>query len=133
MTLTITPSLIANILINGLAISLAAFFLPFVRVKNFGVAILVGILIALVNSALDWLLGVFGIDVTSSARTLVGFLLYLVSITIVDRFLRGFDIRGLLWLILFAILVMVMDYLLTAFVLGPVVQIIDTIFGAFDG
>lgn len=113
MSFTITLNWIIDVLITGLAIAVVAYLLPNVRVKNYGHAVLVGLLIALVNTLIEWVLGLLGITVTVGSITLVGFLLSIVSILLVDKLWRGFHVRSTLWAAIFAILVVVVDFLLT--------------------
>lgn len=110
--MTITATTILSFLLTGAAISLTAKFLPFVHVRNFGIAVVVGILIALINAGLVWLLGAAGVSVGVGSLTIVGFLLYTVAIMLADQVMSGFRVGGFLWAALFAIIVIVIDMVL---------------------
>lgn len=119
MTISITIEWLVEVLLNGLAISIAAFILPFVRVKNFGVAILVGIFISFVNYGLWWLLSNLGINFGGAdplARSLINFFIYVVAILIVDSVVKSFKVNGFIIAAVFAVLVSFINYFLTAFV-----------------
>jgi putative membrane protein len=114
MEFTITLNWIIQILLTGLAISIAAFLLPFVHVRNFGVAVLVGILIALGNQVIWWLLRAVGINVVGSGigEALINFFIYVASIMLVDAVMKSFRVSGFLMAALFAVVVAVIQYFL---------------------
>ncbi len=118
MTINITAEWVIEVLLNGLAISLTAFLLPFVKVKNFGTAILVGILISLVNYGLWWLLGNLGISFGGAeqlGKSLINFFIYVVAILIVDAVMTSFRVSGFIMAAVFAVVVAVINHFLTAF------------------
>lgn len=110
--MTISIAFIVEILLLGLAIALAAYFLPFVRVRNYGTAIIVGILIAVVNNVAAWVLAQLGIYVNINSITIVSFLLNIFAIMLVDKFVRGFRVSGFWMATLFALLVIFIHFAL---------------------
>lgn len=115
MSFTITFDFILELLLTGLAISIAAFLMPFVHVRSFGYAVLVGLLITVVNYAIWWLLGAVGIDISvgsSLGRALINFFIYVAAIMGVDALLKGFRVSGFIMAALFAIIVAVVQYFL---------------------
>ncbi|MEM9935635.1 MAG: phage holin family protein [Bacteroidota bacterium] len=125
MTFTIPLEWIFEVLINGLAISIAAFLLPFVHVKNFLTAIVVGILISVVNYLIWWGLNSAGVSFAGSdqlARGLINIFIYAVSILIVDSFMKYFQVKGILMAAVFAVAVSIINLALSVFVSSLVSQ-----------
>jgi len=123
MTFSITLDWILNVLLVGLSISLTAFLMPFVYVKNFGTALVVGILISLVNAGIWYLLTYLGVSISTSdsiARALINFLIYTLSIMAVDGLLGGFRVSGFFRAAIFGLLVAVIAYFLEILLAGIV-------------
>ncbi|MEM6768859.1 MAG: phage holin family protein [Bacteroidota bacterium] len=125
MTFTIPLEWIFEVLINGLAISIAAFLIPFVHVKNFLTAIVVGILISVVNYLIWWGLNSAGVSFAGSdqlARGLINIFIYAVSILIVDSSMKHFQVKGILMAAVFAVAVSIINLALSVFVSSLVSQ-----------
>lgn len=119
MTFTIPLEWIFEVLINGLAISIAAWLLPFVSIKNFPLAVIVGILISIVNYLIWWGLESAGVSFAGSdrlARGLINIFIYAVSILIVDSFIKNFKVSGILMAGVFAVVVSALNIVLSIFV-----------------
>ncbi len=119
MTFTIPLEWIFEVLINGLAISIAAWLLPFVSIKNFPLAVIVGILISIVNYLIWWGLENAGVSFAGSdmmARGLINIFIYAVSILIVDSFIKNFKVSGILMAAVFALVVSALNIALSFFV-----------------
>jgi putative membrane protein len=115
MTFNITLDWIIELLLTGLAISGAAFLLPFVYVRSFGYAVLVGVLIALSNQLIWWLLGELGVSFAASgglAEAVINFFFYVLAIMLVDAILKGFRVSGFLMGAVFALVVAAIQYAL---------------------
>jgi len=129
MTFTIPIEFIVSLLVNGLIIFLIALVLPFVKVKNLLVAIYVAAMIALVNMGIRWLLEYIQIDENLSATFLVAFLTNVVSVFMVDKVIAGFNIRGILWTVVFAALVVILNYLFMHYLFGDIVSYLHEMMG----
>ena len=119
MTFTIPLEWIFEVLINGLAISIAAWLLPFVSIKNFPLAVIVGILISIVNYLIWWGLESAGVSFAGSdmmARGLINIFIYAVSILIVDSFIKNFKVSDILMAAVFALVVSALNIALSFFV-----------------
>ena len=118
MSFTITTNWIIDLLITGLAVSIAAFFLPFVYVKNYGTAILVGLLITVANAVIWALLGAIDVNLVGTsalAKGIIDFLIYTVAILVVDAILSNFRVSGFIMAALFGVIVAVLTSVLTQF------------------
>lgn len=101
-----------NLLITGFAIWLAAVILPGVTIKNFLTALWVALLLALVNATLGWILRFVTTPLNWITLGLVHFIINVLMILLVDKFVRGFNIRNFWWAVLFAILISIITTVL---------------------
>ena len=116
--MSITIEFIVELLLLGAAIAIAAYILPFVYVRNYSSAVIIGILIAIVNSATTWLLGQVGIAVNTASLTLAWLVLNIFSIMLVDKLLTGFRVRHFWGAAIFAVLVILINFGLTQILSG---------------
>ncbi len=100
---------IAIVLINGLLVYLAAWLLPSVSVTGYGIAIITGILLGLVNFFIKPILTILTLPIT--ILTLGLFLLFInaAMVLLVDWLITGFEVRGWLSAILFSIILALMN------------------------
>ena len=92
--------------------------LPFIYVKNYGSAVVIGVLIAIVNGATTWLLGQVGIAVNTASLTLAWLVLNIFSIMLVDKLVAGFRVRHFWGAAIFAVLVIFINFGLTQILSG---------------
>ncbi|MDF3077110.1 MAG: phage holin family protein [Sphingobacteriaceae bacterium] len=87
----------------GVAVSVAAFLIPGVSVDGFLSAIIAGILIALVNATIGTILRILTFPVTILTLGLFSFIITVLMVLLVDRFMDGFNTSGFFSAMLFAI------------------------------
>lgn len=95
--------LIIEILLTGIAVSVAAFLVPGVHVDGFWSAIIAGILIALANATIGTLLRILTFPITILTLGLFSFIITVLMILLVDSFMDGFETRGFLPALIFAV------------------------------
>lgn len=95
--------LIIEILLTGIAVSVAAFLIPGVHVDGFLSAILAGILIAVVNATIGTLLRIFTFPVNILTLGLMSFIITVLMVLLVDKLMTGFETTGFFAAVLFAI------------------------------
>ena len=95
--------LIIEILLMGVAVSVAAFLLPGVQVSGFGTAIVAGILIALANATIGTLLRLFTFPINILSLGLMSFIITVLMVLLVDSLMAGFNTSGFLSALLFAV------------------------------
>lgn len=107
------------VLLNGVAVWLAAKLLKGVTVSSVAVAIWVGILISILNGTIGWIFRILTFPLNWLTLGLISFLITVVIILLVDKLVRGFQIKNFFWAVLFAILVAIFNAILqTVFFVG---------------
>lgn len=95
---------IIEILLTGLAVALAAFFVPGVQVDGFFTAILVGIVLALANATIGLLLRILTFPLNILTLGLVSFIITVLMVLLVDKLFDGFNTNGFLSAMFFALI-----------------------------
>lgn len=95
--------LIIEILLMGLAVSVAAFVVPGVHVEGFGSAIIAGLLIALANATIGLILRILTFPVNILTLGLMSFIITVLMVLLVDNLMSGFNTNGFLSAMIFAI------------------------------
>ncbi len=101
-----------SILLNGLAVFLAARILDGVAVTGYVEAIIVGVILGLINTFIKPVITLLTLPIT--ILTLGLFLLVIngVMVLLADALLQGFSVSGLGAAILFSILLAILNYFL---------------------
>lgn len=105
--------IIIKILINGVAVFLAAYLLKGVTVKNFGHALLVAIVLSVVNAIVRPVLIFLTIPITILTLGLFILVINALLIMLVDAILSGFKVRNFWWALLFSIILSIINAILT--------------------
>lgn len=95
--------LIIEILLMGVAVSVAAFLIPGVHVDGFLNAILAGILIALANATVGTMLRIFTFPINILTLGLMSFIITVLMVLLVDKLMDSFNTSGFFSALLFAI------------------------------
>lgn len=106
--------IILEVLLMGLAVMLGAFLVPGVSVDGYGSALLAAILIAVVNSTIGLVLRIFTFPLNFLTLGLVSFIISVLMILLVDRWMSGFNTSGFLSAAVLAIVVTVIKVILDA-------------------
>lgn len=105
--------MLLKILVNAVAVFLAAYLLRGVEIKNFWSAIVTAILLAIVNVTLRPLLIILTIPVTILTLGLFILIIDAVLLMLIDALLPGLKIKNLGWAILFSLLLSVINSILS--------------------
>lgn len=105
-------NIILRWIINAVSIFIAAYTLPGVEISNFGAALIVALVLAVVNVMVKPLLIVLTLPATILSLGLFLFVINALMISLVDHLVEGFRISGLWWAIVFSIALSVMNSLL---------------------
>ena len=103
--------LIIEILVMGLAVLLAAFLIPGVTVDGFGSAILVGILLALVNATIGFILRLLTFPINFLTLGLMSFIISVLMVLLVDNIMDSFNTAGFFSAMIFALVLAVIKML----------------------
>jgi putative membrane protein len=98
-----------DLLITGLAVWLSAIILPGVTVKNFLTALWVALLLAIVNATIGSILRFLTIPINWITLGLMHFLINVIMILLVDKLVKGFNIKNFGWAVVFAILISIIS------------------------
>lgn len=98
---------IIELLLTGIAVSVAAFIVPGVYVDGFLSAIIAGILIALVNATIGTILRLFTFPINILTLGLMSFIITVLMVLLVDSLMKGFNTTGFLAALIFALVLSV--------------------------
>ena len=107
--------LIIEILLMGAAVAIAAFLIPGVNVDGFLSAIIAGILIALANATIGFLLRLLTFPINFLTLGLMSFIITVLMVLLVDSLMDGFDTSGFITAMLFALVLAVIKMIFGAF------------------
>jgi putative membrane protein len=95
---------IISLLLNAVAVVITAYILPGVHVESFITAIVVAVILGIANAILKPILFVLTLPVNVLTLGLFTFILNGFIILLVSALVPGFKVNGLLWAILFSII-----------------------------
>ncbi len=94
---------IVEILLTGLAVALASYFVPGVHVNGYFTAIIVGALLALANATIGFILRILTFPINVLSLGLMSFIITVLMVLLVDRFVSGFSTSGFISAMIFAL------------------------------
>ena len=106
--------MLVRLLINAISVYFTAYLLEGVRIDGFLVAIGVALLLAIVNTFLRPLLIILTIPITIITFGLFLIIINILMIELVDWMVEGFYIRSVVWTILFAGIMFIINSILNA-------------------
>ena len=95
--------LIIEILLMGVAVALAAYFLPGVQVNGFVSAIIAGVLIALANATIGTILRLLTFPINILTLGIMSFIITVLMVLLVDSLMSGFNTSGFFSAMIFAV------------------------------
>ena len=98
---------IIELLLTGIAVSVAAFIVPGVHVDGFLSAIIAGVLIALANATIGTILRLFTFPINILTLGLMSFIITVLMVLLVDALMKGFNTTGFLAALIFALVLSV--------------------------
>lgn len=109
--------MILKILVNAIAVFLAAYILRGVEIKNFWSAVVAAILLAIVNATLRPLLIILTIPVTILTLGLFILIIDALLLMLIDALLPGLKIKHLGWAIVFSLVLSIINSILSWIIL----------------
>jgi len=94
-----TSSFLIQMLVNAVALLIAALFLEGVQIKSFLTAVIVSIVIAILNATI----GEYLTELTGFYQGILSFIVDACVIMLASFVLDGFKVKGFLWAILLAV------------------------------
>lgn len=107
--------IIINLLLNGLAVYIAANLLTGVKLDSFGTAIIVAVVLSLVNIFIKPLLILFTLPVNILTLGLFMFVINALVILLVDSLVGGFSVDGFWWALIFSLILSLVGSVLNSF------------------
>ena len=102
---------IIRLLLNGLAVVLTAYLLPNVEVSDYGTALIVALILAVVNVIVKPILVVLTIPITIVTLGLFLLVINAAIILFVDNIVAGFEVKGFWWALLFSLILSIFNSL----------------------
>ena len=111
---------ILQLLINAAVLLLAAKLMPSVKIKSFGTAVLVALVIGILNATIGWLLRLpLNILTLGLLSFLVRLIVLAIVIKIADKFFAGFEVRSFTTAFILACIMAIAGSLLSYFLAPP--------------
>jgi putative membrane protein len=107
---------IIRILVNGLAVFITAYLLRGVTVRNYLHAILVAVVLSVINAVIKPILIILTIPITILTLGLFILVLNALIIMLVDYLLSGFKVKNFWWALAFSIVLSVINAILQWFI-----------------
>jgi putative membrane protein len=104
-------NLIIRLLLNGLAVVLTAYLLPGVSVEDYGTALIVALILAIVNVIVKPILVILTIPITILTLGLFLLVINAALILFVDNLVRDFSVDGFWWALLFSLILSIFNSL----------------------
>jgi putative membrane protein len=107
--LALAMNWLIRLLLNGLAVLLAAYLLPGVSVDGYGTALIVALVLAIVNVLVKPILVLLTIPVTILTLGLFLLVINAAIILFVDNLVDGFMVEGFWWALLFSLILSIFN------------------------
>ena len=101
-----------NILLLSVAVFLVAEFMPGIRLKNFGTALIVAIVYSLINLLIGWLLLLLSLPLIIITFGLFKFIINGFLLLLTDKMMEDFEIDGIGTTLFAAFLITIVDSIL---------------------
>lgn len=105
---------IIEILLTGLAVFIAAHVIPGVRVNGYFTAVLTGIVLAVVNATIGFILRILTFPINILTLGLISFVITVCMVLLVSRMLTGFSVDGFFTAAIFAVVLAVLKMIFGA-------------------
>jgi putative membrane protein len=112
--------ILARILLNGLAIIVAAWFVPGLRLAGPGTALLAGAILGVVNVLVRPVLLLLTLPLTLVTLGLFIFVVNAICLAATAALVPGFDITGFAAALLGAVVVSIVSWILNGLLLDPI-------------
>lgn len=104
--------LLWNVIILGVAVFLVAELLPGISLRGFGTAIVVALVYSLISFLFGWVLLLLALPAVIITFGLFKFVINAFLLWITDKLVDGIEIKGLVALLISAVLITITDSLL---------------------
>ncbi len=109
-------NVLAELLINGLAVFIAAYILPGVHVENYFVALIVAVVLGIINTLIKPILVFFTLPITIVTLGLFLLVINAILVMIVANIVAGFSVESFWWALLFGLVLSIINGFLSQLV-----------------
>lgn len=106
---------ILEILLTGLAVFIAANVIPGVHVNGYLSAVITGVVLAVVNATIGFILRILTFPITILTLGLFSFIITVCMVLLVSKLIDGFSVNGFFPAALFAIVLAVLKMIFGVF------------------
>ena len=100
-----------KILLNALAVVVTSYLLEGVAINNYLTAVLVAIVLGIVNVTVKPILQILTLPITFLTLGLFLLVINAMMILLVDWLVPGFEVKNIMWALLFSIIMAVITYI----------------------
>jgi len=104
--------LIVRLLVNGLAVAIAAYLLPNVMIDSFFTAIIVAVVLAAINTFLKPVVSILALPINILTLGLFSIIINAGFILLVSMFVNGFQVGGFITAIIFSLVLSIVSSIL---------------------
>lgn len=101
-----------HLLINGIAVFVAPYLLPGVKVDNFTTAFIVAVLLAVINTLIKPIILLLTLPINILSLGLFTFVINGLLVLLISNLVKGFTVENLWWAILFSLVVSIVSAVL---------------------
>lgn len=106
--------IIINLLLSALAVMVSAYVLPGVRVDSFFTAIVVSVALGVINAIIKPVLLLLTLPINILTLGIFTFVINGIIILLVSALVPGFKVHGILWAILFSIVLSIVNWFISS-------------------
>ncbi len=103
---------LVNLLITGIAVFVAPYILPGVRVDSFTTAVIVAVLLAVVNTLIKPIILLLTLPINILSLGLFTFIINGLLVLMISNLVKGFTVESLWWATLFSLVVSIVSAVL---------------------
>ncbi len=108
--------LLISWLISAIAVFITSYILPGVQIDSFGTAFVVALVLGIINAIVKPILFVLTLPITILTLGLFALVLNVLMILLTDNLVSGFSVDGILWAVLFGLVLSIVNSILNNFV-----------------
>ncbi|NMB48601.1 phage holin family protein [Candidatus Kuenenbacteria bacterium] len=106
--------IIINWLINTVAVTIAAFLIPGVKLTGLGAALLAAVVLGLVNAVIKPIFIILTLPINILTLGLFTLVINALMVLLVGKLVPGFEVSGFGWAMLFSIILTIVSAILNA-------------------
>jgi len=103
---------IVKILINALAVAIAAYVIPNVALDSFFTAVIVAVALGVINTFIKPIVNIFALPINLLTLGLFSIVINAAFILLVSRFIDGFEVGGFVTAIIFSLVLSLISSIL---------------------